>query len=335
MKNKSCQTGMTFIEIMIALLMGSILLGGVLQVFLGSKQTFRMQQALSRLQENGRFALDFLAKDIRMAGFLGCNSSITSIDIKLPNRFNRAFNDVLSGDESITESWISNACGNNGECIRGTDAITFYSANSCGGLLSKNASSKLYLNSNNTCRILAKDIVLISNCSNANIFRPTQVPSIDIINYSNNNYNLFDIQDYLPQAAEVFSVNAYTYFIRTGASGQPALWRLNNAKAVTTTTDNPVELIEGIENMQIVYGVDSPLDQNKIPNYYLPADQVSNSNNWPNVVSVQISLLAVSLDDNLATQPVPYKFNNILTTPTDRRIRRVFNTTIALRNRLL
>jgi type IV pilus assembly protein PilW len=332
MKNKSCQTGMTFIEIMIALLMGSILLGGVLQVFLGSKQTFKMQQALSRLQENGRFALDFLAKDIRMAGFLGCNSSITSIDINLPNRFDRAFKYVLSGDESITKSWISNACGNNGECIRGTDAITFYSANSCGGLLSNNASSKLYLNSD-TCRILAKDIVLISNCVNVNIFRPTQVSSIDkikSIEYISNN-KIFPIDSYVPKEAEVFSVNAYTYFIRTGTgiSKQPSLWRLNNAKAIIPS-DNPVEFIEGIENMQIAYGVDS--GSVKTPNYYAPANQVSN---WSKVVSVQISLLAVSLDDNLTSQPVPYTFNNILTTPTDRRIRRVFNTTIALRNRLL
>jgi type IV pilus assembly protein PilW len=82
MKNKPCQTGLSLIEIMIALLIGAFLLGGVLEVFIGSKQTYRMQGNLSRLQENGRFAIDFLAKDISMAGYWGClRPSTSNVDI--------------------------------------------------------------------------------------------------------------------------------------------------------------------------------------------------------------------------------------------------------------
>jgi type IV pilus assembly protein PilW len=75
MNRKARQTGLTLIEIMIALLIGAFLLGGVLQIFLGSKQTYRMQDNLAKLQENGRFAMEFLAKDIRMAGYWGCLKS--------------------------------------------------------------------------------------------------------------------------------------------------------------------------------------------------------------------------------------------------------------------
>ena len=39
MKVKAYQTGFSLIEIMIALLIGAFLLGGVLQIFMGSKQT--------------------------------------------------------------------------------------------------------------------------------------------------------------------------------------------------------------------------------------------------------------------------------------------------------
>ena len=68
------QRGLTLVELMIAMLLGLFLLGGLLQIFISSKQTYRMQEGLSRLQENGRFAIDFMARDIRLAGYKGCSS---------------------------------------------------------------------------------------------------------------------------------------------------------------------------------------------------------------------------------------------------------------------
>ena len=53
------QRGLTLVELMVAMLLGVFLIGGVMQIFISSKQTYRMQENLSRLQENGRFALDF------------------------------------------------------------------------------------------------------------------------------------------------------------------------------------------------------------------------------------------------------------------------------------
>ena len=73
MKNKPFQSGMTLIEIIDCHIAGLVFVGGILQIFAGSKnQTYRMQENLSRLQENGRFAMNFLAHDIRMAGYWGC-----------------------------------------------------------------------------------------------------------------------------------------------------------------------------------------------------------------------------------------------------------------------
>ena len=83
------QTGMTLIEIMIALLIGAFLLGGVLQIFIGSKQTYRMQEALSRLQENGRFAIDFIGQDIRMTSYWGCHSGARAPDIDIAGENDR------------------------------------------------------------------------------------------------------------------------------------------------------------------------------------------------------------------------------------------------------
>ena len=64
--------GLSLIELMIALLIGSILMIGVVQVFAASRTAYQLSEGMSRVQENGRFALDYLQRDIRMAGHFGC-----------------------------------------------------------------------------------------------------------------------------------------------------------------------------------------------------------------------------------------------------------------------
>mgnify|MGYP003805980571 CR=1 FL=1 len=57
------------VEILVALVISLFLVAGVIQLFIGSKQTYRGYDALSRIQENGRFALEAMARDIRMARY--------------------------------------------------------------------------------------------------------------------------------------------------------------------------------------------------------------------------------------------------------------------------
>ena len=117
-------------------------------------------------------------------------------------------------------------------------------------------------------------------------------------------------------------------------------YRINNsvlqkadtdADTNTNTAGTFKSLIEGIENMQILYGADTNADN--APDYYVPAGTVGL--NMAQVVSIRISLLVRTIDDNLAAQTLLYNFNGVNNIdPGDRRIRRVFTSTIALRNRL-
>lgn len=63
------QSGFSLIELMIAMTLSLLLLGAVIQVFLSSRLTSELSNDVSRIQENGRFSLEFLARDIRMAGY--------------------------------------------------------------------------------------------------------------------------------------------------------------------------------------------------------------------------------------------------------------------------
>ena len=60
---------------MIAMVLGLILLAGTLSIFLSTRQGYGVNNAISRVQESGRFALDYIYNDARMAGYMGCATS--------------------------------------------------------------------------------------------------------------------------------------------------------------------------------------------------------------------------------------------------------------------
>lgn len=65
---KTLQKGFTLIELMVAMLLGLILSGAALQLFLTNQKTFALQQALSGLEEDGQIMLRYISSDIRNAG---------------------------------------------------------------------------------------------------------------------------------------------------------------------------------------------------------------------------------------------------------------------------
>lgn len=65
--NSKKQSGFSIIELMVAVLIGLILIAGTFTIFVANSESFRLQRALSESQEAGRFALDFIAQDLRQA----------------------------------------------------------------------------------------------------------------------------------------------------------------------------------------------------------------------------------------------------------------------------
>ena len=68
------ESGMTLVEIMIAITIGLILLTGILTILVNNKNTYRAQDAISGIQENGRFAMKLITERVRSAGFSGCST---------------------------------------------------------------------------------------------------------------------------------------------------------------------------------------------------------------------------------------------------------------------
>jgi len=62
--------GVTLIELMIALVISTVLVGGTYSIFVSQQRTYILQDQVVGAQQDGRAALTIMAKDIRMAGML-------------------------------------------------------------------------------------------------------------------------------------------------------------------------------------------------------------------------------------------------------------------------
>ena len=113
----------------------------------------------------------------------------------------------------------------------------------------------------------------------------------------------------------------------------------NDQLVTAAQTANTEAFVEGIEDMQLLYGVDRPpagVDPDFLADAYLNATQVTAANLWNSVVSIRFALLVTSID-NAMEDPSPIR-HRLLDAPAhpafaDRLYRRVFRSTVEVRNR--
>ena len=100
------QKGLSLIELMIAIALSIFIVAAMISLFVNSKQNYRLNENMSRLQENARFAVSFISRDIRMADYRACVTA---------NRRGNAIagsNDSgLNDSDTVTVLWQTNACG--------------------------------------------------------------------------------------------------------------------------------------------------------------------------------------------------------------------------------
>jgi type IV pilus assembly protein PilW len=100
-RRRGREAGMTLVELMVALAIGSFLLLGALTVYLHGRASFQLNESISRLQENGRFALDAIEPDVRMAHYWG----LTTRTSKVQGRATPADPVTLSVDSDCGVNW--------------------------------------------------------------------------------------------------------------------------------------------------------------------------------------------------------------------------------------
>lgn len=325
----SRQHGLSIVELMISIVLGLLLMAIIAQIYLGSKQTYRGNENASRLQENGRFILHRMGQDIRMAGYLGCNRDVSVNNIAQP--VSNTWLQYAQAVRGYTASTVPTSLLAAGEALSGTDVVQIQGAIGPAASLTGNmgvANANVQINGN-PGQLQADDILLIADCANADVFRATTVSTgsgtVTIAHASSTNSSNFLSKAYEANT-QVLRFGTYIYYVGTGAAGCSAnMLCRKRLSGFNLTTE---ELVDNVENMAFEYGEDTNGDGT--PDRFVDAATVSN---WANVNAMRLSLLLRSPEDFVTTTSQPYTFAGVTTTPGDRRLRRVFTTTVNIRNR--
>ena len=318
--NTQNQIGMTLVEIMIAITISLVLLAGIMQIFMSSKQSYNIQQALSRVQENARLVTDIMLRDVTASGYMGCLGATDNVINTLTDQgstynFAAAIEGIEGGPgnpDSITIRRVSE-----GTAIPVAQPMT--------GLTAPIILDDSHMNYSS---LKQWDVVTVSDCAGAAVFMITNDPAssngeiqrvagVDAtsgINMGQSNA-IEDLQrifgSQTATTAKIYRVGSTSYQVLPSESGK-----------TTSLFMSGNELVEGIEDLQIQYGIaNTPANSTTptIAEQYVDADNVTN---WNDVMSVRMTFIVNS--------------GEMIVNPGngDGRLKKTFTTTIRLRNRV-
>jgi len=285
---RSRQAGLTIIELMISITLGLMILSGVLTVFFNASAARNEVERTSRQIENGRHAVQLLSTDLRLAGFYGeFDPAAIPTPAGLPA-------DPCSLAAADWQAWLPMH-------VFGFDNAGFTSAN-CALPNRKPGTDVLVLRRARTC------LAGVGGCDPVTAGQPYLQVSLCASEATSHRLGLeggttFDLKRKdCVGAAEKRQYYTHIYFVNAdngAGDAVPTLMRLE----LTGTGWSVVPLVEGIEEFQVEYGLDS--DGDGAPDAYVanPSDYPKGAcggacpvNNWMNVVTARFHFLARNLD---------------------------------------
>ncbi|MBN8443119.1 MAG: PilW family protein [Thauera sp.] len=342
-----------------------LVLSGVTYVFFSSRTTYGYNESLSRLQENGRVALDALSYDIRMAGFLGCGS-------RSPVTMNVIANDppvdavkpiIPVTGYSYGDAAVSFVDAGALKGVANSDVLVIHRSspkaiNLVGQLSTNNANIQIACNPD---KFKDNDVLLVTDCRSGDLFRATTVSEgkdastcdgdeegakdkdgkvietnkVTIAHAASANSDVDGPTSKLSKTygkdAQIMRFEQVAFFLRDSgrktASGAPIVSLYRRVNGVDE------EIVDGVVGLRAFFELENG------GGVYARVGDLG-ADDWPNVVSVQLHLLLASQEQSLK-ESQSYWFpsagelpSDELTPSADKLMRQTFVQTIALRNRL-
>jgi type IV pilus assembly protein PilW len=324
------QGGMSLPELMIGMTLGLLILLGLTSLFVQSKRSFKQDELTARMQEDARFAMGELRHDIGMAGFWANaldGSIITEIGDVLAaagataELYTYTTPLTVADDAAAADTLLGQTLD---DLVAGTDAIAISKvsgfpaatavADATGSTTDANvaaARTALLTNSGAIPYLQTNGVVAVMTTAN-------DAPSTAAATLVPAEYN------YWRYDPEIYWVRDYAV---TAGDGIPTLVRKYLLNGAITTES----IAQGVEDMQIEYGIDT--DTDGYADRYIAAPTAAQ---MAQVTTCRIYLLMRSTEpDENYTNARTYTYSNAALspyTPADNYYRRMFSTTVKVRN---
>lgn len=252
------QAGITLVELMVALAIGSFLMIGAIQIYNQSRQAFVINESIARVQETAQFAMDTIEADLRMASNWGRNSRGIAVEGRsIVGDANP--NNLPQPPVNCAADWVLNL----GTPIDGVNNGYGLTCAATGGNQAQSDVITVRRASVNPVPLEAGRLQIQSTRIQGRLFADGAVPA---------NFSAADSATH-----NLIVTSYYVAPTSTLINGVPTLrrHRLTTIAGVPDIVDE--EVAPGIENLQIQLGIDINQD-NTVDRYVNPGDPVYDPN---------------------------------------------------------
>lgn len=295
------ESGLSLIELMVAVLLGLIVVGGLIQVLITNRQALQIQQGNNYLQQNLRFASDRIGWSVRMADFwggvsaanvsgLGNGSGATACSSsawELAGKSSAAGGGVFGYDGKAT--FPVSSCVANSDYVPGSDVLVvrYVDTDPC---KVPDGATALDIS---TCGLASKYYVAANVGQTAQLFdAASAVPSL--AGNTRRYVYPYRVEMYYLQPCSVLGAGCSA--ASDGGQPIPTLVRMRLASDGTMVRE-PV--VDGIEALQFEYGLSGAAGSGVGVVRYKNATSMA-ATDWPNVIAVRISMVARSRERDMA-----------------------------------
>ena len=312
------ESGVTMVELMVSLAIGSFLMIGAIQVYNQSRQAYVINDSIARVQETAQFAMDTVEADLRMASNWGRHSRGMSVQGR-----------SIVGDDNPLCLNAPNGCGadwalNLGRPLEGTNNNY---AMPCGANNGAQPNSDVITTRRATVAPTALDngrLQIQTTRIQGQLFDDGGIPAG------------FTVAD-----SETHDLLINTYYVSPDSTLIPGVPTLRRKSLIFTGGNSVIqdqEVAPGVENMQIQFGIDVD-DDNTVDRYVNPGDDIFDPLDaafipGANVITARIWLLVRGLTQEVGLNDLrDYEPGDVdLGVPNDDYRRLLVSKTILLRN---
>jgi len=280
--------GVSLIELMIAMLLGLVVVAAAGGLFLTNKRVYASTETLNRIQENTRSSFEIMSRDVREAGGRVCGNSSQLVNMlkSKDSAWWASFGQGLRGYDN-GEAAPGTATGSGAaQRANGTDAIDLHLANDGGHAVVEHKTPSATLDLDSTDGLAAGDIAMVCNTSYSLIFQISGLNANGVLHNgggsapgncgqefqfenpancagASNPYGYCMMGNTSAQCvkastepAVLVKVGTIRWYIGNNGRGGRSLYRAsvtNRTMGATPDLVDPVEIAEGISDMQLEY----------------------------------------------------------------------------------